>query len=397
VPAIPRAARRSAAVAGPAKGSATIRQPVLADVPALKALEDACFETDRLSARSFRHLLTRANAALLVDDDEGRLRGYSLTLFHRNTALARLYSFGVDPTLRRRGIGNRLMDAAERDALRRGATHMRLEVRRDNAVAIAFYQRRGYRQFSIYTAYYEDHMDAVRLEKLLAPRLPPENARVPYYPQTLEFTCGPACLMMAMKALDPSIVFGRDLETRLWRESTTIFMTAGHGGCGPLGLALAAWRRGFKVEVRLSGATTLFVNSVRSAEKREVIRLVHRGFLRDLAATDVSIGYKLLSVAQLARRLDAGAVPLVLISSYRLTGDKAPHWVVVTAIDDRLVYIHDPYVDADSDKTETDCMGLPIRHDEFARMMRYGRGKHFAALVVGRNLTGGAEGERTGG
>jgi hypothetical protein len=51
--------------------------------------------------------------------------------------------------------------------------------------------------------------------------------------------------MMAMKALDPAMELNRTLELRLWREATTIFMTSGHGGCGPYGLALSAYRRGF--------------------------------------------------------------------------------------------------------------------------------------------------------
>ena len=80
-------------------------------------------------------------------------------------------------------------------------------------------------------------MEALRYEKALAPRLKPSLARVPYYEQTLDFTCGSSALMMAMKSLDPSLRFSRTLELRLWREATTIFMTSGHGGCGPLGLA----------------------------------------------------------------------------------------------------------------------------------------------------------------
>jgi len=38
------------------------------------------------------------------------------------------------------------------------------------------------------------------------------------------------------RAYQPS----REEEINLWREATTIFMTSGHGGCHPIGLALAA-------------------------------------------------------------------------------------------------------------------------------------------------------------
>ncbi|HAQ00126.1 MAG TPA: ribosomal-protein-alanine acetyltransferase, partial [Rhodospirillum rubrum] len=75
------------------------------------------------------------------------------------------------------------------------------------------------------------------------------SSRVPLYHQTLEFTCGSACLMMAMHALDSRQPMTRSHEIRLWREATTIFMASGHGGCGPHGLALAAHRRGFEAEI----------------------------------------------------------------------------------------------------------------------------------------------------
>ncbi|MCT7656069.1 peptidase C39 family protein [Oceanimonas sp. NS1] len=91
---------------------------------------------------------------------------------------------------------------------------------------------------------------------------------MPYYRQTTEFTCGPASLMMALSALDATHHTQPDEELQLWREATTIFMTQGHGGCGPHGLALAAHRRGFAVELVLNQDGPLFINSVRSPDKK---------------------------------------------------------------------------------------------------------------------------------
>ena len=73
----------------------------------------------------------------------------------------------------------------------------------------------------------------------------PLLAAVPHYRQTLDFTCGPSSLMMAMKALDPAVEMSRALEMKLWKEATTIFMGRGHGGKGALGLPLSSHRRGF--------------------------------------------------------------------------------------------------------------------------------------------------------
>jgi uncharacterized protein YvpB len=73
---------------------------------------------------------------------------------------------------------------------------------------------------------------------------------------------------------------------------------------------------------------------------------------------------------------------VVLVSIYRLTREKQPHWVVVTGFDDRFVYVHDPYVD--HDETPTDRMQIPIALKDFARMARYGRSQQKAALVISR-------------
>ena len=174
-----------------------IRNATLEDVPVLAELEQKCFDTDRLSSRNFRYLLTRGNASLIVDDADGAITGYSLVLFHRNTSMTRLYSFAVLPDRQRGGIARALLAESEKIALENGFVMMRLEVRKDNARALTFYEKAGYRAFSTYPDYYEDHVDAVRMEKALAPHLSAEDAPVPYYAQTLEFTCGPACLMMA--------------------------------------------------------------------------------------------------------------------------------------------------------------------------------------------------------
>ena len=57
---------------------------------------------------------------------------------------------------------------------------------------------------------------------------------------------------MAMAALDEQQPLTTLEELKLWREATTIFMLAGHGGCGPHGLALAAWNRGFEASAWIS-------------------------------------------------------------------------------------------------------------------------------------------------
>ncbi|MBF0282409.1 MAG: GNAT family N-acetyltransferase/peptidase C39 family protein [Zetaproteobacteria bacterium] len=365
-----------------------IRNAILADTSSLLKLELACFATDRLSERSFRHMIMRAHASLLVDDVEGEIAGYSLTLFHQNTSMARLYSLAVAAKWRGQGVAAKLLAASEHDALSRGVVSMRLEVNVHNRAAIALYTRQGYCEFALVDDYYEDHTAAVRMQKALAPNLAPSVSRVPYYAQTLEFTCGPASLMMAMKALSPNMRLDRRLELRIWREATSIFMTSGHGGCSAYGLALAAFHRGLDVKVFTLDDIEMFVNSVRSPEKREVIRIVQDDFLREIRRLKIPLEAHHLSLQTMATALHEGAVAMVLISAYRLTGDKSPHWVVVCGLDTRFVYIHEPYVDREKGKTETTCLGIPVTHKEFERMRFYGVRRQYATLLLSKKSKG---------
>lgn len=357
-----------------------IRNACIADIPALVSLEHRCFDIDRLSARNFRHLLTRGKASLFVCEEGQQLPAYALVLYHRATSIARLYSLAVAPDARGKGFASQLIERCEADALEHGVVSMRLEVHVDNSKAIALYQKLGYREFAVFPDYYEDHAAALRMEKALAPHLRPERSRVPFYAQTLEFTCGPACLMMAMQTLSPKLKFSRKLELRLWREATSIFMTSGHGGCSAFGLALSAYHRGFRSELFVADDADMFVESVRSEEKREVIRIVQQDFLDQIRKLNLPLHETQITLDNMEEQFHQGAVPVVLISAYRLTGDKSPHWVVVCGFDAHFIYIHEPYID--KDQSETTCFGIPIPRDEFERMRYYGSRRHFATLLL---------------
>jgi ribosomal protein S18 acetylase RimI-like enzyme len=360
-----------------------IRSARAEDLDRLLTLENRCFEHDRLSRRSFRHFLSSDTASCLVAERDGELLGYVLVLFHGRTALARLYSMAVAPEHRAQGLGRVLLEAAEAVALDGGAAIMRLEVHPANFAAIALYRRAGYLEFGIYRGFYEDDSDALRMQHVLVPRLQPDLSGIPHYRQTLEFTCGPAALMMAMKALNRRLRLDRRLELSLWRESTTIFMTSGHGGCSPHGLALAAWRRGFAVELFVNDEGPPFLDTVRTPDKKEVVRLVHQDFLEEIRRTDIQVHRQPLSADELSARVAAGAIPVVMISQYRIYGDKEPHWIIVSGCDQRFIYAHDPYI-SDAHVTTTDRVSIPILRREFELMARYGRSRLQAAIIVSK-------------
>ncbi len=184
---------------------------------------------------------------------------------------------------------------------------------------------------------------------------------------------------MAMAALDSSITIDRATEIRLWREATTVFMAAGHGGCGPFGLALAAVRRGFHAAVYAPPGQPLFIDSVRDPRKKDVIALVEADFRAELATTSATLVPAAVSTQRMAEHLRQGGVPVVLISLWRLHGEKGPHWVVVTGFDGHVFRILDPIAaPAPADP------GLAVSVDEFRRITRYGRRRQTAAVILSK-------------
>lgn len=354
------------------------------DAPALAALEQACFDYDAISQRSFTWMLTRGRAHIVLAESEGRPVGYALVLYKRGTSLARLYSLAVHPGWQGRGIARSLLERMEQHATGQDCVYMRLEVRPDNAGAIALYQRMGYHRFRIKHDYYDDHSDALCFEKRLSHGQPSHRLRVPYYAQTTGFTCGPASLLMALHALDEGIPLQPRLELQLWREATTIFMTSGHGGCGPHGLALAAHRRGFRVEMYVNQDHSLFLEGVRSEQKKRVMRLVEEDFVEQLAETDVEVDARPRTVDELVQAMEQGRIPVVLISSYQIAREKAPHWVVLTGYDDDFFYFHDPDLDRENNGRIPENTYIPVRKQDFARIARFGRSQLRAMLILSR-------------
>ncbi|HSW14416.1 MAG TPA: GNAT family N-acetyltransferase [Solimonas sp.] len=151
--------------AGPAP--VQIRRARPADAAALLALEQH-FPGDRMSVRSLRHLLQVPSAALWVAQREGKVLGALVLLTRRNSGIARIYSVVVSPAARGAGLGRRLVLAAETHARRSKKSLMSLEVRADNAAAIALYLGLGYTQQRALAAYYDDGADGLRLRKTLS-------------------------------------------------------------------------------------------------------------------------------------------------------------------------------------------------------------------------------------
>jgi ribosomal protein S18 acetylase RimI-like enzyme len=354
------------------------------DIEALLRLEQIAFDSDRLSRRSFRHWISSDHRAFIIAEIDGRLAGYALAIYHSGTRLARLYSIATDPDFRGAGIARALVTAVEQEASDDGRFIMRLEVASDNSAAIRLYESLGYTPFGIYHDYYDDHGDAIRMQKRIHQyRTHERTLEMPWIRQSTAFTCGPAALMMAMWAVDDRYQPSPHEELQIWREATTIFMTTGHGGCHPIGLALAARQRGFQAEVWINTRQALFVQSVRDANKKQIIERVHYDYVQQAGIAGLGIHYEDIKQDRLIEALNQGSVPLVMISTWRFDGKKAPHWVTVSGYDSECLYVHDPDPEENS-QSPLDCQYLPIARADFDKISLFGQQRLRTAVIISR-------------
>ncbi|MFM2484304.1 GNAT family N-acetyltransferase/peptidase C39 family protein [Celerinatantimonas yamalensis] len=364
-----------------------IRLATLDDLTALVALEELAFNYDRLSRRSFRRAIMSDGSVLLIAVGAQGLLGYALLHLRQGTRLARLYSLAVASFARGFGIGIRLLKACEQKAINTGKTLLRLEVSALNQVAITLYQKMDYREFGYYHAYYEDQSDAIRMQKPLRHMSVEQSSHpLPWLAQRTPFTCGPVSLQMVLSAFNPNYQATPEDELDIWREATTIFMTAGHGGCHPMGLALAAQKRGLSAKVWLSQEGPLFVDSVRDQLKKAVIERVHYSFMKQCKTEDIPVHYSVMPLAQLITAFDSGALAIILISTFRMDGKKSPHWVVMSGYDEHCILVHDPdFEEKDPNQSPLDCQYMPIARDEFEKMSRFGQRRLQATVVLRAN------------
>lgn len=361
----------------------SIRRATLDDVPTLLELESRCFQSDRISVRSFRRFVAEPRSDLYVAERQKQLVGYFLLIYRQGTSLARLYSLAVEPECRKQGIAEFLIGHAEKVAAARLCVLLRLEVRYDNSAAINLYHKLHYHEFAVKHDFYEDHSDAICMQKqIIQFDSDSVNRQVPYIAQTTPFTCGPACLLMAFNYFQPNQFDPAALEIDIWREATTIFMTSGHGGCGPRGLALAAFNRGFNVEIFLNKDGPLFTDTVRSAVKKAVLQRVHQSYHDKVEQNGIAVHQQELGIGKIKQLLQDSALVIVLISTWQFDKSKAPHWVVVCAVDEHFVYINDPDTEDIPWLSASERQYIPIAHSVFNKAFSYGKNRLKAAIVI---------------
>lgn len=143
----------------------TLRLMHAGDVPEVHRIERLSYSVP-WSELTFRGLLQRRDAELLVAEVAGSLAGYAV--FWQVLDQGELGNVAVDPPWRRRGLARRLVAAVMERAGARGVRELFLEVRPSNTGARQLYESFGFVQVGQRRNYYQEPMeDAVVMRVFL--------------------------------------------------------------------------------------------------------------------------------------------------------------------------------------------------------------------------------------
>lgn len=139
-----------------------------AHIDRLLDYEHEMFGTEAWSAKSYRDEIsdTRSRYYVAVEGADGELLGWAGLLLV--TGAAEVLTVGVVPAARRRGLARLMLADLYAEAVRRGATELFLEVRVDNAAAIALYLAEGFAEIGRRRGYYDNgRVDALVMRREL--------------------------------------------------------------------------------------------------------------------------------------------------------------------------------------------------------------------------------------
>lgn len=140
------------------------------DFPLLYAIEEVCFQIPlRFGRRYMKQLVSRADAATWIAEENGRLAGFAIVQWEREAGegIAYLQTIEVLPDARGLGVGAALLARSEEAARAAGAARIWLHVDEENAGAIRMYERHGYVFDGRHENYYPHGHAALIAEKVL--------------------------------------------------------------------------------------------------------------------------------------------------------------------------------------------------------------------------------------
>jgi ribosomal-protein-alanine acetyltransferase len=137
------------------------------DFETLYEIDQACYEPEiAYSRRELRNYLRFPGADCVVAQNGKKMAGFIITANARGWGY--IVTIDVLEAYRRHGVGTLLLEEAERRLAKDGVSEVSLETATDNASAIAFWKKHGYRKRGVRRGYYPGGRDAFSMSKSLA-------------------------------------------------------------------------------------------------------------------------------------------------------------------------------------------------------------------------------------
>jgi ribosomal-protein-alanine N-acetyltransferase len=137
------------------------------DFETLYAIDQACYEPAiAYSRRDLHNYLRFPGADCLVAEADNQAAGFILTAHDDHWGY--IVTIDVLEAHRRRGIGAMMLQESERTLAASGVHEVALETATNNASAIAFWKKHGYRTEGVRKNYYPGGIDAYSMHKQIA-------------------------------------------------------------------------------------------------------------------------------------------------------------------------------------------------------------------------------------
>jgi ribosomal protein S18 acetylase RimI-like enzyme len=115
------------------------------EIDAIVEIERKCFPGKvGYSKRQLEQLVLDLNSDCLVEKQDGVIRAFLIVTYRPRSLTCNIETVDVDPAFKNRGIGLKLLKAAEITMRRRGMRWSQLEVSEGNEAALKVYKNAGY-------------------------------------------------------------------------------------------------------------------------------------------------------------------------------------------------------------------------------------------------------------
>jgi len=190
--------------------------------------------------------------------------------------------------------------------------------------------------------------------------------KIPYYAQSAEFTCGPACVLMILKHFDPHLKLNRTLEFEVWRQCNMI----GVRGADPFGMSVPLLDAGYEVHLVTQRRRMIDPDLWRHRPREhkftpEDERLAVFGIAENrkrALSRGLAVEYGQLTFERVAMSCSEGFIPIALVHMGVVHQLDIPHWVVVADVGEDHVAFNDPYPPKGG-------KGIRVRREEFQKML----------------------------